>query len=68
MEVTAGDVDTADGGAGTDTLVLGGAVGGTASWSSIWRRVQATRCTFSDDTLVQNNFENLDASVGSAVQ
>ena len=28
MLVTAGDVDTADGGTGTDTLVLGGAVGG----------------------------------------
>ena len=73
MLVTAGDVDTADGGAGTDTLALGGAVDGdgvmVVDLSSVTDQV--TRIgTINLETLVQKNFENLDASglgLGNAV-
>ena len=62
MDVTAGDVDTADGGAGSDTLALAGSVGGTGIVVVNLAAGAGDQITFSDDTLVQNNFENLDAS------
>jgi Ca2+-binding RTX toxin-like protein len=64
MRVTDGDVDVADGGAGIDTLALGGAVGGTGV--VVVNLASLTDQMISIDgvgeTLVQKNFENLDAS------
>ena len=71
MQVTAGNVDIADGGAGTDTLALVGAVDGdgvvVVDLSSVTDQV--TRIgTVDPESMVQKNFENLDASgLGSAV-
>ncbi len=71
MQVTAGDVDVADGGAGLDTLALVGAVDGdgvvVVDLSSLTDQV--TRIgTVNPEALVQKNFEHLDASgLGSSV-
>ena len=71
MLVTAGDVDIADGGAGTDTLALVGVVDGdgvvVVNLASLTDQV--TRIgTVASEALVQKNFENLDASgLGSSV-
>lgn len=71
MLVTAGDVDVADGRAGTDTLALVGGVDGdgvvVVNLSSLTDQV--TRIGTADpESLVQKNFENLDASgLGSSV-
>ena len=65
MLVTSGNVDVADGGTGTDTLALGGAVDGdgvvVVDLSSLIDQVTSIGGV-PDDTLVQKNFENLDAS------
>jgi trimeric autotransporter adhesin len=71
MQVTVGDVDEADGGAGRDTLALVGAVDGdnvvVVDLSSATDQVVSIGGV-SDDTLAQINFENLDASgLGSSV-
>ena len=64
MLVTSGNVDDADGEAGNDTLALSGVVGGTGlvvvdfSASDQVTDIGGV----ADSTLVQNNFENLDAS------
>ena len=62
MQVTAGNVDNADGGAGIDTLALTGGSGVVAvDLSSLIDQVTSIGGV-PDDTLVQKNFENLDAS------
>jgi Ca2+-binding RTX toxin-like protein len=73
MLVTSGNVDVADGGTGTDTLALSGAVDGdgvvVVDLSSLIDQVTSIGGV-PDDTLVQKNFENLDASglgLGNAV-
>ena len=71
MQVTAGDVDIADGGTGLDTLALVGAVEGdgvvVVDLSSLTDQV--TRIgTANPEALVQKNFEHLDATgLGSSV-
>ena len=70
MLVTTGNVDTIDAGAGTDTLVLSGAVGGTGvmvvDLSSTTDQVVSIGGVA--DALIQKNFERLDASgLGSSV-
>ena len=71
MLVTAGAVDIADGGAGIDTLALVGVVDGdgvvVVDLSSLTDQV--TRIgTVDPESLVQKNFEHLDASgLGSSV-
>ena len=70
MQVTAGDVDIADGGAGSDTLALVGTVGGNGvmvvDLSSLTDQVTSIGGT--PEALVQKNFEHLDASgLGSSV-
>ena len=67
MLVTAGNVDIADGGAGTDTLALVGGVGVVVvDLSSLTDQVTSIGGT--TEALVQKNFEHLDASgLGSSV-
>ena len=70
MDVTSGNVDVAHGGVGTDTLVLSGGdplTGVVEVDLSVADQVVFIGGT-SDDTLVQDGFENLDASgLGSSV-
>ncbi len=71
MLVTAGNGDTIDAGADTDTLVLSGVVPGdhvvVVDLSSSTDQVVSIGGTL-DDTLAQINFENLTASgIGSSV-
>lgn len=64
MLVTAGNVDTLDGGADADTLVLTGAVGGTREVVldlTLLDQVISIGGVL-DDTLVQRNMEHLNAS------
>jgi len=72
MLVTAGDVDVADGGAGIDTLALVGVVDGdgvvVVNLASLTDQVTDIG-TVNSESLVQKNFENLDASgLGGSVQ
>ena len=70
MLVTAGNVDTIDAGAGTDTLVLSGVVPGNhVVRVNLGAGDQVVSIGGTpDDTRVQQGFENLDASgIGSAV-
>ncbi|MBH0181395.1 MAG: hypothetical protein HP490_06900, partial [Nitrospira sp.] len=71
MLVTAGDVDVADGQAGNDTLALSGVVGGTGLVIvDLSDADQVSDIDGAAETLLQNNFEHLDASglgVGSSV-
>jgi Ca2+-binding RTX toxin-like protein len=71
MQVTAGAVDIADGGAGSDTLALVGVVDGdgvvVVDLSSLIDQVTDIG-TVDSELLVQKNFEHLDASgLGSSV-
>jgi Ca2+-binding RTX toxin-like protein len=65
MDVAAGHVDTADGGIGLDTLALVGTVGGSGLVTvNLAAGVgdQVTDIGGAAESLIQNNFENLDAS------
>jgi len=63
MDVAAGNVDTADGGIGLDTLALVGTVpGGGIVTVDLGVGDQVTHVDGVGETLVQNNFEHLDAS------
>ena len=69
MLVGVGDVDHADGGAGSDTLALVGVVDGDGIVVvNLAAGDQVTSIGGAPDTLVQKNFEHLDASgLGSSV-
>ncbi|MBH0182965.1 MAG: hypothetical protein HP490_15160 [Nitrospira sp.] len=71
MLVTAGDVDVANGEAGNDTLALSGTVGGTGLVVvDLSTGDQVSDIGGAAETLLQSNFEHLDASglgVGSSV-
>ena len=69
MLVTTGDVDVADGGADTDTLALSGVVPDTGVVvANLGLPDQVVSIGGVADGLIQNNFENLDASgLGSSI-
>jgi Ca2+-binding RTX toxin-like protein len=63
MDVAVGDVDTADGGIGLDALALVGTVGGTGVVTvNLGASDQVTQVDGATEGLIQNNFEDLDAS------
>ena len=63
MQVSAGNIDTINAGVGTDTLVLTGTPAGNVQVDlSISGTDQLTQINGAAETLVQQNFENVDAS------